>query len=289
MNKVFPRRIYVLPRPRIVWVPIAKNGFTSILHILAEVNGNRSWLPEASGFPEWSAEALIHDPKIHGLTWLESLGVRDRMAALTDPGWWRFAVVRAPHARFLSAWVDKVFLQAPGTPHLWQGAEDVLTHEGNIDVTATFQRFVVAFQRSPERYLCDQHFALQHVLLSHAPLQGLEIIPLSELPRVQRRLEELGHNLECPPRLNESLKLDHSRVYDELSYSAVAEIYAGDLKFDSTGEIEQLTYGEPLILTKLETDCVRKLRAASERIRQLSRLAVLPRLTVWLQRVLGIR
>lgn len=289
LNVEPPRKVFVLPRHRIVWVQIAKCGLTSTLRMLAQVNGGRTCTAEASGYAEWSPEGAIHDPKVHGLSRIEDLGPKERKAALTDPGWWRFAVVRSPHARFLSAWVDKVFLRGPGTPHLWDNSPDVLTSDGRIDVSATFQRFVAGFECEPARYLRDQHFAPQYTLLARDLFPDLEVIPLSEFSRVHQRLEELGHHPAPAPRFNESLHFDPSKIYDRQTHAIITEIYGADLEFDPAGTLREPADGEPLVLSKLETECVQQLRSASLRIRQLSRLAVLPRLTVWLQRKLGLR
>jgi hypothetical protein len=289
INIELERRFFVLPRQKILWVPIAKSGFSSILFMLSKINGKRTRTAEASGYPEWSPEAAIHDPKIHGLSRIDELGARERKAALNGAGWWRFAVVRDPHARFLSAWLDKSFLRAPGTPHLWDGAEDVLTPDGKIDVSATFRRFVEEFSRKPTRYLQDQHFARQAALLAADVLPDLEIIPLSEFSRVARRLEEFGQHGAVTPKLNESLHFDSRRVYDSFSHSVVADIYSDDLGFDPAAASSEPSSGGPIVLSHLETECVRKLRSASVRISQLSRLAIFPRATVWLQYLFGLR
>jgi hypothetical protein len=290
MNLGAPRRIYVLPRQKIVWVRIAKSGFTTVLQLLSRLSGNRTSPSEASGYPEWSPESTIHDPMVHGLSRLEQLSARDRKAALTEPGWWRFAVVRAPHGRLLSAWTDKVFLRAPGTPHVWSGDDDdVLTGDGHIDVTRTFGNFVARLERAPDRFLCDPHFATQVSLLARDLFPELDIIPLSQLSLIRRRLDDLGHHVPEVPRLNESLHFDPRRVYDPATHSAVARLYREDLAFDPLHDAHDAAVGEPLVLSKLETECVYRLRSASRRIRQLSRLAVLPRMTVWLQRRLGLR
>lgn len=284
-----PRRVFVLPRKKIVWVRIAKSGFTSILHMLSQLNGSRIWETEASGYAEWSPEGAIHDPRIHGLSRIEDLTPKEQKAAFVERGWWRFAVVRDPHARFLSAWVDKVFLRGPGTPHLWDDAGDVLTPDGRIDASATFRKFVSKFERDPKPYLRDQHFAPQHALLARDLFDDLEVIPLSEFSRVHRRLEELGHRPAPAPRFNESLHFEASGIYDKRTHAAIAEIYAGDLDSDPAHAVHEPSGGDPIVLSKLETECVQKLRSASLRIRELSRLAVFPRLTVWLQRALGLR
>lgn len=257
--------------------------------MLSQVNGRRTWAAEASGYPEWSPEGAIHDPRVHGLSRFEDLAPNQRQAALAEPGWWRFAVVRDPHARFLSAWVDKVFLRGPGTPHLWENSEDVLTPDGRIDVSATFRKFVSGFGRAPEHYLRDQHFATQHALLARDLFADLEVIPLSEFSRVPRRLEELGHRPAPSPRLNESLHFDPRRIYDKRTHAVIAEAYGADLGLDPAGAFGEPNDGEPIVLSKLETECIQKLRSASLRIRQLSRLAVFPRLTFRLQRALGRR
>lgn len=289
MNEFPAPRIYVLPRYRIAWVWIGKSGCTSILHMLSQLKGTRPGAGDASAIPEWSPELVIHDHRVHGLTKFEHASARVRRAATTDPGWWRFAVVRAPHARFMSAWLDKVFLRAPGTPHLWEAAEDVLTADGRIDVTASFSRFVDEFARSPMRFLADRHFAPQRASLVHDLLPDLEIIPLSQFARVPTRLASHTGRACDARRFNESLDIDPARVYDPQTVAAVAETYRDDLGLDPAAPVPAPGARDHLVLTPLETDCVHKLRAASLRIRQLARLAILPGPTVWLQRLLGRR
>jgi len=282
-------RIFVLERQRIVWVWIAKSGCTSLLHMLSRLDDPRPRDWDASNIPEWSPELVIHDARIHGLTRLERAPARVRRAALSDPGWWRFAVVRAPHARFLSAWLDKVFLRAPGTPQLWSDATDELTPDGRIDLTATFARFVGEFVRSPERYLADRHFAGQRESLGLDVLPDLEVIPLSRFATVRTRLEAITGRPCENRRFNESLDIDAARVYDPTTVELVSGIYRNDLGLDPAVPIPSPVEGKRCVLTPLETDCVGKLRSASLRIRQLSRLAVLPRLTFRLQRLFGRR
>lgn len=289
MNDLPEPRIYVLPRQRIAWNWIAKSGCTSVLHMLSQLNGPRPSAFDASPIPEWAPDLVIHDERVHGLQKLEHVSAQVRQAAMSGAGWWRFAVVRAPHARFLSAWLDKVFLRAPGTPHLWEAAEDVLTPDGRIDVTATFSRFVDEFTRSPGRFLADRHFTPQHAALARDTFPDLEVIPLSQFPRVPQRLESLTGRPCHARRFNESLDVAPERVYDPTTVAMVAEAYREDLGLDPAVPVPMPAAGDRLVLTPLETDCVRKLRAASLRIRQLARLAVLPGLTVRLQRLLGRR
>jgi hypothetical protein len=289
MNTTPAPRVYVLPHQRIVWVWIAKSGCTSILHMLSQVNGRRPGAPDASAIPEWSPELVIHDYRVHGLRRLEQASARVRQAATVDAGWWRFAIVRAPHARFLSAWLDKVFLRAPGTPHLWEAAEDVLTAEGRIDVTATFNRFVEEFARSPARFFADRHFTPQHTSLAQGVFADLEIIPLSQFARVPARLASHTGRVCEARRFNESLDIEPGRVYDPTTVAVVSDCYRHDLELDPAVPVPAPAAGDHLVLTRLETDCVHKLRAASLRIRQLARLAILPGLTVRLQRLLGRR
>lgn len=107
------QQIMALPGPRVLYLPIAKCACTSLKALMVAISGHprREVLLAGDvhrGLDAGGTGLLLMD--------LDSRAVRRVLAA---PGWFRFAVVRDPHDRLLSAYVDK-FVRArsrPGVRH----------------------------------------------------------------------------------------------------------------------------------------------------------------------------
>ncbi len=283
-----PPPIYLFESHRMVWVPIAKAGCTSLRHVFAQLAGRPLMAAEHSSAPEMSEDMLIHDPHVNGLTSLDRARKGARRAAMNDPSWWRFAVVRSPHRRFLSAWVDKVFLRYPCNAHLWEGTSDVRTSDGQIDLTATFRAFVDQFARAPDRFVADRHFAPQHETLQRSGLPDLEVVPFSRISELVSRISDrVGHSCELR-RSNESIPVDASRLYDSAAAHVIASVYRKDVNMDPADPPPTPIPGDHVVLTLRESALVQRLRAAACRVEQLSRIATPPRVLRWLRSMVTI-
>lgn len=282
-QRIVRKRIFVLPRERIVWIAIPKSGCTAITQLLAEATCYDPHASEASPLAERSRALLIHDRKVNLIPRLENLPARIRKDAIHSPDWWRFTVVRDPFARFFSAWSDKILLRAPGTKHLWHVSEDIL-QDGNLNLSATFRRFVRTIEAKPEAVMSDWHFTPQKLLMYSDLFQGVEVVPLSRLGELQQRLSEKIGRILSLKRSNESLPLDYRKFYDKDSLTSVAGIYASDTNCDPAVPTPTPFEGEDVVLNSLETDLIYKMREASERISNLSKLVVFPRLLAPLRR-----
>ena len=265
-----PRCIHVLPKHRIVWVMVRKSGCTSILEMLSRLEGGGSLAPDESVGPGWSVETGWHDQQVHGLPRLTSLGRSVRRDALHAPGWWRFAVVRDPYSRFLSAWADRVFLRTAVDPMLLEDVEDVILDDGRIDMTATFSQFARVVLRSPSRYLSNPHFAPQHTLLCRDIFPDIEVFPLSRIDEVCMRLAAVTGVPAALRRLNSSLTLDPARLYRHDARQLVSTLYRDDLGCDPTVPAPPESPSPALVLTSIESELVRRFRDARRRIGQLS-------------------
>lgn len=269
-----PRRVYVLPNHRIVWVQVAKSGCTSVIEMLSRLNGLGSLNPHEEfpcERPEVHSVHGWHDAGAHGLRRLRQCSRSLRHCATSAPDWWRFAIVRDPYLRFLSAWMDKVFLSGAHDSRLWEGVQDVCRADGRIDVTATFSQFVRSVALSPARYLGNPHFVPQHSVLCRGLFPDLDVIPLSRIEDVCSKIRAMTGQPFALGRLNKSLRLDPRGLYRRESLDLVSHLYIEDLGCDPAVTSPPDPVGEPVILTRMESELVRRVRTAARRIHHLGR------------------
>lgn len=284
----FDNLLYLLPEWKILFLQIPKCGCTTLARMMAAAGGKTPAAVESSALPERSRESLIHDPRIHRIPYWKDQHARMKKRALEESGWWRFAIVRDPYARFFSAWLDKVFLRAPGTKHLWQMCTDTLD-DGRLNITRTFAAFARLVAVKPEMLLQDWHFTPQSELISRFAIPSIERIPLSRLDDVARKLSAMTGKDIRTSASNASLPIDYRMAYDPATADIVKSIYAADLGCDPAVIPPRQEKGPDMLMSELETDMVMKLRDSAERINYLSRLVVFPELVYQLQIRLGRR
>lgn len=256
--------------------------------MLAEASGFDPSSIDSSPLPERSRPLLIHDRRVNRIPRLEDLSSTMRKEAIRSPAWWRFAVVRDPYARFFSAWAEKVLLRAPGTRNLWSVSEDIV-EGGCLNLSATFRAFVKSVSGEPEKIMSDWHFTPQRKLVYAELFDDLEIFPLSRIGKIE---EALSAKFGLPLRMgksNESLPLDYRQFYDSSSIKFVRTFYGCDIGCDPEVQPPAPSSAQDMILSRLETDLVFKVRSASERISDLSRLTVFPRVLAALRRWTFVR
>jgi len=284
----FDNLLYLLPAWKILFLQIPKCGCTTLARMMAEAGGKKPAAAASSALPERSRESLIHDPRIHRIPCWKDQRARMKKRALEESGWWRFALVRDPYARFFSAWLEKVFLRAPGTKHLWQMCTDTLD-DGRLNITRTFAAFARLVAAKPEMLLQDWHFTPQSELISRFAIPSIERIPLSRLDDVARKLSAITGKEIRTSASNASLPIDYRMVYDAATADIVKSMYAADLGCDPAAIPPRQENGPDMLMSELETGMVMKLRDSAERIHDLSRLVVFPELVYQLQIRFGRR
>lgn len=90
-------RIIVSERSRLVYCPVPKAGNTNWKYLI------RKW----EGLPDYSDVSRAHLPSLSGLRYLSDYSPREAAAILSDGRYFKFAFVRDPFARALSAYMDK--------------------------------------------------------------------------------------------------------------------------------------------------------------------------------------
>ena len=107
------RSTIVLPEYRVLFVPVPKSAWTSMLRLLLRPAGLTPESFVTSDKPEVTLAMAIHDSRVWRRAGRALMSVpadvRDR--ALTEDGWFRFSVVRDPATRLWSAWQSTLRLR----------------------------------------------------------------------------------------------------------------------------------------------------------------------------------
>jgi hypothetical protein len=162
-------RTVVLPELRILFLPIPKAAWTSILWLLARIARIPPETFAHSTLPGVSPALTVHDMGLWGSGHrLADYEGEERDRVLTEPGWLRFSVVRHPAPRIWSAWQSKLLLREPRFAPVF-GEEPWFPRipSDPAEVVEDFRRFVAAVERGEA---VDVHWAVQQDLLSQLPL-----------------------------------------------------------------------------------------------------------------------
>ena len=97
-------RTVVLPELRVLYLPVPKAGWTTLLWLLSELAGISEEKFTHSVFPGVSPAMTIHDMSLweHGYRLADYEG-EERERILREDGWFRFSLVRDPAPRLWSA------------------------------------------------------------------------------------------------------------------------------------------------------------------------------------------
>lgn len=133
----------------------------------------KSLLRYMAGHEDWLDNRLAHDKAKGGLRYLDLAG--SDAALLTDPGIRKYAMVRDPYSRTLSAYLNKVEQRLPPKPkgqgdHFDKVVRDVdafrqTTLDTNIYPSITFEVFLLWLENSRSHFRNDEHWAPQTSLL----------------------------------------------------------------------------------------------------------------------------
>jgi hypothetical protein len=159
----------VLPELRVLYLPIPKAGWTTVLWLLSELAGISAETFEHSTLPGVSPALTVHDMSLWGPgRRLADYEGEERERVLTEDGWLRFSVVRDPAPRLWSAWQSKLLLreprflteygEAPWFPRVPRSPDDAVED---------FRRFVAAVAAGEA---VDVHWGVQHDLVTRLPL-----------------------------------------------------------------------------------------------------------------------
>jgi Sulfotransferase family len=162
-------RTVVLPELRVLYLPVPKGGWTTVLWLLADLAGIPTEKFKHSVFPGVSPAMTIHDMNLwgHGYRLADYEG-EERERILTEDGWFRFSLVRHPAPRLWSAWQSKLLLREPRFVALYEEEEwfpRIPAQPGKV--VEDFRRFVAAVGSGDA---VDVHWAIQSDLVEQLPL-----------------------------------------------------------------------------------------------------------------------
>ena len=211
----------------------------------------KSILRYLAGFDNYLDSRLAHDKQNGGLRYLELNGPdAPDWGVVKDASVPKYAFVRDPYARVLSAYLNKVESRLP-LPEEAEGEEYFLTVTRDID---RFRREALDVARYPQidltvflkwledgtsRYVGDEHWQKQVVLLRWKKVEYDFVGRFENLAEeAPVLLEKMGCDIPFPsqkdvkfPPTNAVSKID--RYYTPESFALVSKLYAED--FDALG------------------------------------------------------
>ena len=266
----------VLPEYRVLFVPVPKSAWTSVLRLLLRPAGLTSESFRAAEKPEVTLATAIHATYVWrraGLS-LDSLPDDVRHRAFTEDGWFRFSVVRDPATRLWSAWQSKLLLREPWFTDAFSGQPWFPRVPQNPDdVVEDFRVFVAAVREHAwQADVRDKHWAPQHLLLDRIPLTHV-----GHVERLGETRDALRAHLGDHAELIGSLAQDNQTplpyspaLYDASTAAAVGELFSRDFAQFGYAPVEAST--DATALATWERDVVGALPALHEIIARHDRI-----------------
>lgn len=226
------RRSLVLPRRKVVFVPVPKSGTTSVRWALAGLAGLSEESMLASTRPVVSPELAAHDlSRWPGRNRWDRTPQEQRDAIVRDDRWLRFALVRNPWTRLWSAWQSKALLQEPLFAD-WFDADSWWPRIPQVSeqVVEDFRSFVHSLS-DPAGRPVDPHWQPQSTILAQAP--WLTFIGRTEaMGEVMGRLATHVHADVSDLRFRRENKTPlpyDPALYDPPTRTIVRTLFAADL------------------------------------------------------------
>lgn len=229
--------IDALPEHRLLYVSVPKCASTTIKSVLSALHGRAAVAP-----------TKIHNRRHTGLPSPSHIGISNFYRLVNSPGTLRFAFVRNPYARLVSAWADK-FQNKPlvaGDSFI----ELYLAHRAATDPalpcgpdkTLSFAQFV-DFAIATAHSRVDAHWHSQADLLD---MPGIALDFVGKVECFGRDFERVLQHVDAGPRLryaigvrNGSRHLPWPDYYSDSLAARVYRTYQRD--FDSFGYVRQMT------------------------------------------------
>jgi hypothetical protein len=270
------RRALVATRSRVAYVPVPKAASTSMLWMLARAEGD----PDArlgDSIRGSGPNQVIHDPLVHRLSRLGTLSTRLRAEVLSSPDWLRIALTRDPFERFFSAWEFRVLIGGAG-PRRFEIPDPVIDGSGNLDVTASFRRFVRFAESEWALVTSDPHFRAQVPLLCLDDIDYTHLVPLDDMARLVDDLRVHAPHAEWDAgHINEGLGIDIRRCYDDETVGIIGQRYTTDIETLGARPLDLID--DPVLLDVTSRRLLDVVHARHQRLRSLQ-LAASPARTL---------
>ena len=224
----------MLESHRIMFLPLPKSGCTSLLWMLADLDGLDGARFRDSVMAEVSQSMTIHDTSRWDERHLWAAYDNDEQEQIqADDSWLRFTVVRDPAPRLWSAWQSKLLLKEPRFVARFGEAawfpHDVVDLDGAI---SSFRSFVRALDVRAEDAPHDAHWGPQTGLIDGFRLNyhGRAERPDATVHRIDEHLSAGVHLDQRVPRENSAPVPYHRSVYDDETAAIVNRVFAEDFE-----------------------------------------------------------
>jgi Sulfotransferase family len=231
-------RTVVLPRERVLFLPMPKAGCTGVLWLLSQLAGIAPQRFERSPLPEVSPAMTVHDMNL----WepehrLSSYGGAELERVLGEDGWLRFTIVRDPGPRLWSGWQSKLLLREPRFVEAFGSAAWFpRVPEEPEQVVRDFRAFVAALAAGEGE---DVHWAVQHDLVAQLPLDHV-----GRVEDLEATLEALRAHTGRPLPATQARRENRTPLdAPEGLYDAAA---AGSLRERFAADHERFGYAPPV-------------------------------------------
>ena len=272
--KPFAGFILVAPSLKIMYCPTTKVACSSIKMLLAKASGSydQSRLDRLIS-PHMARSQTIHELGVSGLTKLIDMKTKQIDEILHSPDWLRVYATRDPLTRAYSAWENRIFSRAPGTPdNAIELCQDQLV-DGRINITESFALFAKMLSEQTNEFMEDHHFLPQSHIV-HPDKFNYNMVARVEQPTEMQALVD-----EVNRRANTSLSLERhnvgfgiklDQVCDQHTANRLQAVYQMDYEsFNFVTRAFPATIA-PLILSATETAMLRGFRGSIERLQAVS-------------------
>ncbi len=216
---------FVAERSKVIYVPVTKAGSTSMLRILADLEGYD--ITSFLHLPE-----LVHNQANFPLPLLSTLDETRQLELLEDPAWLKLTVVRNPYQRIYSGWEDKLLIGRFGWDRLTPPS--LVLHRGGIDVGASYRAFIADLDRRCEVWMGDPHFCTQAQLARPETIPYDQIASTAELGELISQLEQRAKRRADTTRVNEGLGLPAQGFVDDAAAETITRLYDVDFALSRT-------------------------------------------------------
>ena len=266
--------LLVAPSLKVMYCPTTKVACSSIKMLLAKASGtyDQSRLDRLIS-PHMARSQTIHELGVSGLTKLIDMSANEVDEVLHSPEWLRVYATRDPLARAYSAWENRIFSRAPGTPQRAIELCQDQTVNSCVNVTASFALFAKMLTEQTNEFMDDHHFLPQSHIV-HPDKFNYNMVARVEHPAEMQLLVD-----EVNRRAGTSLSLERHNVGFGIKLEQVCDQHTAN-RLQAVYEMDYSTFGfstrtfpasiDPLILTATETSMLRGFRASIERLQAVS-------------------
>lgn len=257
-----------------MYCPTTKVACSSLKMLLAKASGSydQSRLDHLIS-PHMAKSQTIHELGVNGLTKLIDMKANQIDEILHSPDWLRVYATRDPLTRAYSAWENRIFSRAPGTP---EGAIELCQDQlvdGRINVSESFALFAKMITEQTNEFMDDHHFLPQSHIVQPDKFNYNMAVRVEQPAEMQKLVDEINRRAGTSltlERHNVGFGIKLEQVCDQHTANRLQAVYEMDY---STFKFETHAFAatiEPLLLSATETAMLRGFRASIERLQAVS-------------------